>query len=298
MRRALQGAARFAVLLAAMLVGSCTALTHFDDLAFDDDPCPPPPPGGCTGGSTLVLVGRSLLLNRADAEGRRDGFDLDATSEAICGEPDLVAPDGSPGIDTNLSPIFEAYEDLTNVDLEAMSRERSLRGESLGLVILEHVDAGTDDDCIAVTQRTGVFPVGALPTDMDADGDGLLDPGLTFDYLPSTGRSTSACVIDGVIHARFPSQETLVPGTTIEARTNGPRLRMPLPVDGAPTRMLLGGSISIDDLTGAFPAAVIDYLRQHADVHPSSRSADDCSEISFALFVETVPAVLGSLRTP
>lgn len=280
-----------------LLTGSCTALTHFDDLTFDHDPCPPPPPGGCSGGSSIVLIGRGLSLNRADAMGRRDGFDLDATSDAICGEPDVVAPDGEPGIDTNLSPIFEAYEDLAQIDLGAMNREMALRGEGLGLVILEHVD-GADDACIEVTQRSGVLPVGTTTAELDADGDGLLDPGLTFDYLASSQQSLSACVVNGVVHARFPTQVSIPPGTTIETTTHSPRLRMALPTGTGATQALLGGSVPVDDFVDVFPAPVVDYLRQHADIRPSSRTADDCSEISFALFVEMVPAVLGVLRAP
>ncbi len=279
-------------------LGSCTALTRFDDLAFDDDPCPPPPPEGCAGGRTLVYVGRGIRLNRADAEGRRDGFDLDATADPICGEDDVVSPAGETGIDTNLSSMLEAYEQLEGIDLEALVRAQARRGEQLGLLVFAHIDSTANDDCVEVAQRSALLVPGTSQADLDRDGDGRLDAGLTLDYLAASQTSTSACIVDGVLHARFASQSGIIPGSTLEARAHDARVRMVVPADGDTAFPLLGGSVEVDEVSGGLPPPVADYLRLRADIHPSRRGADDCDRISFAMSIEMVPAVLGSLRSP
>ena len=65
-----------ALLIAAVaLATGCTSLVSVDGYSFDVDPCPPQP-RECEGGRELAFVVRSSDVARADAEGRREGFDL------------------------------------------------------------------------------------------------------------------------------------------------------------------------------------------------------------------------------
>lgn len=277
--------------LALVLATGCTSLVSVDQYSFDVDPCPPQP-RECEGGREVAFVVRSSDVARADAEERRDGFDLDGTDAPICGQRDHIAPDGRTAIDNQMAGILELYEDIAGMSFREHAEAQILAGENIQLVVLSHVDDLEHDDCIEVTQRTGLFPQDV--SSVDADGDGLLDPGLTLDYLPARGHDASACIVDGVVHGRFPPLVDTLAGTTIEATVDRGRLRMPITPEGS-IGALLGGSIRISELT-ALPPAVIEFLRPRADLDPSSLAARDCSSISFGVLLDLVPCVLGERR--
>lgn len=279
--------------IALALATGCTSLVSVDQYSFDVDPCPPQL-RECEGGREIAFVVRSSDVARADSVGRREGFDLDGTDAPICGQRDLGAPDGRTAIDNQMAGILELYEDIAGVNIREDAEAQILAGSGIQLVVLSHVDDLEQDDCVEVTQRTGVFPEGVTSADVDADGDGLLDPGLTFDYLPARGHDASACVIDGVVHARFPPVVDTLSGTSIEATVDRGRLRMPITPEGS-AGAVLGGSIRISELT-SLPPAVIEFLRPRADLDPSSLTTRDCSSISFGVLLDLVPCTLGERR--
>lgn len=282
-----------ALALASLLLASCTAITNVDDFTFETEPCGPRP-ASCTGGREVAFAVRGFSITRLDAMGRREGFDLDGTDAPICDRTDFVSPDGTTGVDNDLAVLFEMYEELMGVDLQAQSRQAAISGGPVQVVVLSHVDDLANDDCIEVTRRTVVLPAGVTLADLDVDHDGLLDANLTFDYQTPDDRDPVACTTMGVVHARFPSTLFVLPGTTSEIRVD--RVRMTLRVnETSPGTGLVGGSIRVDDLTTGLPRAVVEYIRTQADLDPSSRTARDCTSVSFALGLETVPVHLGML---
>jgi hypothetical protein len=280
------------VALLSLLAGAgCTQVVDVDEYTFVSDPCGDPPPS-CTGGRDLTLVVVVADTPHEDEAGRRDGFDVDGTSDAICGQRDFVSPTGETGIDNQLAVVLDLYASLEGIDLREQNRSTYVRGEYLTTLFIGGYD-GPDDDCVQVSYRAARLPEGVAPSTLDADGDGEIDPGLTFDYGPPLLRDTSACVIDGVVHASFEPALATIPVIATEARVERGRLRATL--GETRTSFLLGITLRLEDLTTALPAEVLEFLRPRADVAPSTRGSRDCSAISFAFESEAVPAVRGSM---
>ena len=256
-----------AITLMLACIGSCTSIVQVDDYTFDVDPCAPRATA-CTGGRELAFIIRASDYAHADAAGHRDGVDLDGTDASICGQTDFVAPDGRRAIDDQMGPIFELYEDLSHTDLSDMAHDQALAGTNLALVVLSHVDDIENDDCIGIDTRTGYLPDGMTAADLDGDGDGLIDPGLTFDYASPPVGDDTACSIDHVIQARFPATLTLFPSTMLTGTVDRSRIRMSVGV--TESNAVFGGSIRVADLAG-LPPAVVEFIRPRADLDPSSR---------------------------
>lgn len=279
-----------------LLVAGCTALVAVDPYTFDVDPCGPRPTICPSTGRTYTFVLRSVDVPIAGPANRRDGFDFDGTNDPICDQQDFVSPDGTTGIDNSMATIFELYESLTGDDLHARASADAIAGHTR-LIVFENVDDPIEDDCVVITQRDVVLPVGVTTADLDRDGDGLLDAGLTFDYLSPASRDPVACLRDGVLHGRFPPSYGLLPGTTAEGAIDRGRFEMPFD-ESASHPALVGGSFRVEELRGSLPDAVVEFIDLHADLDPSSRSARDCGSISFGMYAELVPANLGVLRMP
>ncbi len=280
------------VALLSLLAGAgCTQVVDVDEYTFVSDPCGEPPPS-CTGGRDLTFVVVVADTPPEDEAGRRDGFDVDGTSDAICGQRDFVSPSGETGIDNQLAVVLDLYASLEGIDLREQNRATYLRGEYLTAFFVAGYE-GPEDDCVQVSYRAARLPEGVPPSSLDADLDGEIDPGLTFDFGPPLLRDASACVIDGVLHASFEPALATIPVIATEARVERGRLRATLDEDR--TSFLLGITLRLQDLAAALPAEVVEFLRPRADVAPSTRGSRDCSAISFAFESEAVPAVRGSM---
>lgn len=287
---------RALALLAALvwpLVG-CSQIVDVDDYTFDRDPCGPRPEVCPSGGESLTFVIVGSDVPRADATGRRDGFDLDGTADPICGQADFTDRAGEPGVDNQLAPVLELYESLAMLDLRADNRALYARGETVTVLFLDEYD-GPDDDCFVVSYREARVPEGVTLELLDADLDGELDPGLTWDYGPALFRTPTACSIDGVIHARFlDAVVAFLAGVTQDVNAERGRVRLVIDEDGQRARGMIGGALRLVDLVGGLPAEVVEFLRPRADISPSARDAYDCASISFAIELDAVPAVRGA----
>lgn len=279
-----------AVALAPLPLSGCAQLVTFDEYTYDLDPCGPQPPS-CDLGPVRYYVVTTFRVPPATGGRVRDGFDLDATEESICGHPDFTSPEGDPGIDNQTAAVIELYESLSEVDTSADRRAEHLRGENILVLALSGLDDLTDDDCFEVTVRGARVPEGTELASLDDDGDGLLDPDLTFDLGVSTLRDASACLRDGVVHARFGEARTRLPGFPEELRSIRGRLR--LAITDSDASGILGGAVPLDDLSRGLPAEIVEFLRSRADIAPSSRDARDCDSISWALALDAVPAQRG-----
>lgn len=270
-------------LLLAVLVATsgCTQLVDVSDYAFDEDPCGPAPPECEPTGERLVYVAAAGGMVRADAMGRRDGFDLDGTSDRICGQPDFVSPTGEEGIDNQGSFLVEAVERSAMIDTWEMNRADYADGRDALVLVIDRYD-GPDDPCVEVRQLVADVRAPELP---DADGDGELDPGLPFANVRPGFRSTSACVIDGVVHGRFDGSASFL-GDSVDAIRGRLRARLdPTRIRGA----LVGAAVSVEDIAMLFPEAA-SAIRTLADTDPSARGARDCRALSSALSFDFVPA--------
>ncbi len=287
--RTLGTSATCAALLAS--IGSCSATVDVSDFSFDTSPCGPRPPS-CSGGREVVYAIHWVDIPRRDAEGRRDGFDLDGTADPICGPIDFVAPDGRTGIDQQMAELLELLEDLGETNTREEAERAAASGDAVALVVISNVDDATNDDCVEVTERTAILPEGVTPEMLDANHDGLLDRELTFDYSSAHEHDPVACIVDGTLHARFPpTARTSFLGVGTEVTVYRGRILLGLEREEG----LIGGALRIDELTGLDETS-LRVLRQAADLEPSSRDADDCASVSFALQMGVVPAHLGTLR--
>lgn len=279
--------------LALLLAGStaCTATVDLD-YSFDVDPCGPRPlscPPSGAGATWLVVNGGAA---RSDAEGRRAGFDLDGTAESICGQPDFLSPNGEPGIDDQLGFALETGERLSGRDFWAEQRALVVAGGETTAVFVDGLD-GPNDDCVEVTLRLVVPSSSVTPADRDANGDGELDPNLTYDYSAPTLRAPTACVVDGVLHARFGDAEfEVAPG--LRSVVRHARLRATLDperIDDA----LVGAGFPVSEIERLRPDLTA-FVQNAADLDPSARDAADCTNASFALQWQLVPMTRGELR--
>jgi hypothetical protein len=281
-----------APLLAAVLAAGCAQLVTFDEYTYDIDPCGPQPPA-CAAAGERYYVFTEVRVPPASAGRVRDGFDLDGTDEPVCGQPDFTSPRGERGIDNQTAGVIELYESLVGIDVAAERREAHLRGEDLLVLALTGLDDLSEDDCVEVTVRGARVPEGTELSTLDADGDGLVDAGLTFDLAVPTLRDGTACIRDGVVHARFGTTLTRLPGFAEELRSERGRMRMPITASDA-RGGIFGGAVPLEDLARGLPAEILEFLRGRADISPSERDARDCASISWALALDAVEARRGA----
>lgn len=122
--------------------------------------CPSEPePETCATGEPETWVIRQLTFARRDA-GVVPGFDLDAHDSGDgdstgCGHPDLIAPDGTPGVDNNFSGLVPILEASEAVAAESLIKQAIASGELLLMMTLDGVDSWQDDTCVDFTLSRG-----------------------------------------------------------------------------------------------------------------------------------------------
>jgi hypothetical protein len=126
----------------------------------------------------------------------------------------------------------------------------------------------------------------------------VIDADLTLDYEVADLRDSNACIVDGVVHARFPPT---VAGFPLggELMTERARSRLPL-VETAPGRYEIrggtfGGSVRPGDLVGTLDPTILDFVMTRADLDPrvTETGTTVCESISYAFAVDMVPVTLG-----
>ncbi len=274
------------------LLAGCTEVIDVDHYSFDINPCEELPVRECgdTGEEFSYIIVDSDITRSMD--GQLDGFDLDGTNRTVCGQRDFVSPSGVEGIDNQIAGLVVTFENLTGTNVRDSTRMNLLAGTNLQLIRVRNIDDFSNDSCITLEHRRAYLPEGTSTADLDANLDGEIDAGLMFDYrVPSTASDSSACIIDGVVHARFSDSMGLLPFLQGEYTSQRGRLRLPITRDqlGPGT---FGGSGRLDDIATLFAdqAEVLDFVRTRADL---DETAEGCISISYAIVLRGAPAELG-----
>ena len=238
--------------------------------------------------NTLGFVHREGLVS--------EGFDLDgrvsdnADAEG-CYQPDLTAPDGTPGIDNALSGLLPALEATEARVLETLLQEFVNRGDILLAVELEDVDSLENDGCVNVNILAATGPV-MLGT------DGSIEPGQTFDRDPAVPviRAEHATITDGVlrIHDTDFRLVVQVAGADVDLTLEHAEFAIRLAPDGTASG-LLGGGVSVARLESFIDTIASDVrdlakqlIRTVADLDPAPEGG--CAAMSTVFHFTATPA--------
>jgi len=284
--------------LAVLGLSGCTLATDTSPYVFVDSPCPRPAQP-CTGGRTLWFVSATGDIARQTGN-VIPGFNLDGTSDPVCGHADVVSPTGTPGIDNALAPLLAGVEGSQPKTWDQIELDGILEGRSLQIVEVEHVDDLGSDDCIGVQLRHAFVPPGEdVATYLDANMDRVLDSDLVLDYGSSSARDDRACIIDGVLHADMGDAPTSIPSSTnpVEVTTTALNVRAEIS-ETALTNGWEGGGLSLADIVRVLDLAddspLVSVLESAADLYPGPDGR--CSHLSIALVFDSIPFVPGAYR--
>ncbi|HND34371.1 MAG TPA: hypothetical protein PLA94_30425 [Myxococcota bacterium] len=129
-----------------------------------------------------LAMAKTITFARRDEQGRTIGFDLDgriseASDSKGCFKPDLVSPDGTPGIDSAFSGLVPALEATEARAVEGLIQVSINNGELLVGLELDDRDDLENDSCVDLTLSRG------KGTPM-LGTDGYLEAGQTFERNP------------------------------------------------------------------------------------------------------------------
>lgn len=260
----------------------------------------PPPGGSCdeTGGD-LTLLARRIAFAHQDEPGVSDGFDLDGRvsdeqDDEACNVEDLMAPDGTPGIDNAISGLLPVLALTEAAVLEDLIQD-SVNGGSLLLMIqVDGVDDDHDDGCVEVSMLKG-----AGSPMIGADGWLLANQTLRIDPTSASEPHPGATIEAGTLLAGpIPSIDLPLTVLNFEATItlHDVHIRLRQDEDGAWRGVVSGGVgleqlIAIATYQGIAPevfALIEPVLGRLADLAPDERGT--CTQLSAALEVEAVPA--------
>ena len=176
MKRILSHGLALGVVLAAAV--GCSSSTGTSE--SDDPTCQPGPK------KTFILT--ALGFTRETSPGVAMGLDLDrhvsaVPEEATCGRLDLKAPDGTPGIDNQLSLIIPVIEKEFGNALDGIIQGAINDGRLLISLDLQNVNDSVNDRCVDMEVKLGEGKP-SLGT------DGVVEAYQTFD-LRKTGQMIS-----------------------------------------------------------------------------------------------------------
>jgi len=282
--------------LLLLVLGGCSLSTDVNDYVFVDSPCPRPA-HECSGGRTMwfVISKNDIARSSGDMGQIVPGFDIDGTTDAVCGHRDQISPEGTPGIDNATTPLLSVVEDPMHPFPEA-TLDAILAGQ-LTIIQLSNVDDLANDDCIDMQIRQGLVPRGEDPaTYLDADSDRVLDPNLVVDVGGLGARDKRACTVGGVLHAYQGDTAALLPITAdptagpAEVETAALHTRAIVSEDGL-TDAWEGGGLAVEDVVAILRLSeqpgLVSLLQRAADLYPGPDGS--CSHLSFSFTFEAIP---------
>ena len=249
---------------------------------------------------TVVLAEVALVVE-AEADETVVGLNLDGRVDdepAIesCMKLDFTAPDGTPGIDNQLS-LFGPILGLFGGDPAALIQGAINEGSLLILLEFEGLDSFENDNNVTVRIHFGTGPT-------DVGNDGLLVPGQSFDIKPGTisAEMRNVRLVDG--HMEAGTFETVLPVAILDQRFNLPifegRLALDFDGDTGEVTGLLGGGVPtatlINDLVLQIPGGqdiapiATLTLARLADLEPDDTGG--CANLSTGMVIHGVTAFL------
>lgn len=267
-------------------------------LGCADDPGPDPFTGPVPAQCPVRAAERGIVVTRmrfvkTTMPGVSEGFDLDgrvsgSDDAASCRRRDFTSPDGTAGVDNQLSLLVPVLETQTAGALDEAIQAAINSGQLMLSVSLGGVDARRDDPCVRMVfrQLRGVPFVGS---------DQRIDPGQTFE----TARDQPVSEVvgrlrEGVLEA---GPFTLaLPVAVLDARfvltLNAARIRLRWRDDDT-FEGIIGGGIAADELiavvqTLGIPpelrSLVAQLIRGITDLDPSAEG--NCRRFSGAIAFE------------
>jgi hypothetical protein len=165
----------------------------FDESYFND--------GGYILPDTHTNIVRRVLVTSVTEDGVVEGFDLDGRDSAAgdtetCGHGDLVAPDGSPGIDNQLGRMWPVLKPLVGTAVEGLLQGAINEGSMLMVLEIAGIDDLQNDDDVTFNLFNAILDpnIGTL---------GLISPDQTFYYNYERPSSTveNLQIVDGELIA-------------------------------------------------------------------------------------------------
>ena len=107
----------------------------------------------CKPGPSQAYVITALGFTRESSKGVVPGFDLDrrvspVDDQATCGKPDLVSPDGTPGIDNQLALLIPDVEKIVGNAIDGIIQGAINDGRLLIAFDLANVNDSREDACV------------------------------------------------------------------------------------------------------------------------------------------------------
>lgn len=240
----------------------------------------------------------TLLFTKSN-KGVAPGFDLDGKvstdkDETTCNKADLVAPDGTPGIDNQLANLVPLFEVAGIGAAEGLIQNTIKDGGLLLMLQLDEVENWWDDPSVTVTVRAGKG-VPLLGT------DGLLLSGQTFHIHPESPDSVGAGKIDHGVLTAGPFEAHLplvVFGVRYDLTVHGAVLRCEVTADGELRNGVFGGAVDLAELRVIGEKAAMDDASVLPAIDLVFSSAPDmaidadgeCQRVSAALSFSGVTA--------
>lgn len=281
---------RFDARLLLLLAGACGPA---DEDVADTDVAPNEEP-------MVMLASRVGFI--ASGDGTSEGFDLDGrvsdgSAPADCGRTDLVAPDGTPGIDNAFGGLLPIIASLGGAALPDLVQNSVLSGELLILVEMSRYATAVPGECFParVVRGAGAPALGT---------DGSILPYQTFEIDPEQDVSELPCVQlqeDGsfVADGLELRLKMRVFDESIDLTAGNGRIQV-FPVGDDQWRGLIGGGVKVSEITtnvlgfDAIPETleqgVVSAVELNADLAPGPDGA--CTEVSVTLDFDAVPAFL------
>lgn len=237
--RAVRPASLLTLLLGSLLLGDATGCQPEDLEAQMMEP-----ETRCVGGSEKSLVLTRITFARQMPMGVSEGFQLVEHvampgDPATCGHGSLKHPDGSPGINNQLSVLMTTVDAVTGGAADPLIQEAINGGMLLYGVRIPNLQGqdGAGASCANLEFRL----LGGKP---NVGTDQRLDPNQTFDTKPDSPLTLVRAVLkDGVIEAG--PFDLVMPIRILDAQFNqavrGARVRIKLNEDGSASGVIGGG---------------------------------------------------------
>lgn len=245
---------------------------------------------------SLVIARFRFVRAEAMRPGVADGFDLDGVVTAGgattgCGRADFTAPDGTPGIDNQLSQLIPVVDAMTGGALDGAIQGAINNGQLLVALTFEGLDNRCNDPDVTVVLRR----VAGMPF---VGSDMLVDPGQTFDVMRDLPVTRARARVRAGVLTIDPTDIPLpvaVFGVRFVLNLYGARLRLRFTETGA--EGLIGGGISVAEFSrevetfeipSSLRSVVTSTLRLTADLAPDSDGR--CQRVSAAMSLLARPA--------